>query len=199
MSPLRADAPTRWIFIAAFRSLSWCAPHDGQSHSRSFKSFTSGFLYPHTWHNWLDEYHLSMNTICVPNFIASYSSILKNSEKPKLCTFLPQRLAIPFMLSVSKQIHAYSSHSLRAVLKWKSLRWLSIFRYALASSLRYRSLLCEPFCLRESLRHFFRIVFMFCMKKFGEVISCPSEAVRNFFSPKSNPTLLPVRNLTCSS
>ena len=140
-----------------------------------------------------------MNTICVPNFKASYSSILKNSEKPKLCTFLPQRLAIPFMFRVSRQIHAYSSHSLRAVLKWKSLRWLSIFRYALASSLRYRSRLCEPFFLLDSLRHLLRILFMFCMKKYSETISCPSEAVRNFFSPKSNPTLLPVRNLTCSS
>ena len=153
-----------------------------------------------------------MNTICVPNFIASYSSILTNSEKPRLCIFLPQRLAIPFMFSVSKQIHAYSSHSLRAVLKWKSLRWLSIRLYALASSLRYRSRLCEPFFLRDSLRHLLRILFMFCMKKYGDVISFPSEPVRNCNclrrpaspkclrrAPQPNPTLLPVRNLTCSS
>ena len=34
-------------------------------------------------------FHLSMNTICVPNFIASHSSIFKNSEKPKLWTLRP--------------------------------------------------------------------------------------------------------------
>ena len=64
--------------------------------------------------------------------------------------------------------------------------------HSCSASLGNRSRLWELFWQRESLRHFALIVFTFCMKKFGEAISCSSLPERNCFSPKSNLMLLPV-------
>ena len=43
--------PSFKIFFAAFVSLSWYAPHFGQRHSRTLKSFVSGFFSPHSEHS----------------------------------------------------------------------------------------------------------------------------------------------------
>ena len=105
----------------------------------------------------------------------------------------PHNLAIAFMFSVSRHIHSYSRHKWIASLKWKSCRWFSSLRYALAKSFLARSRLWLPSFRCESLRLFVLIVLAFNAKKSGQSIYCPSEAVRNFFSPKSKPTILPVR------
>ena len=44
--------PSLRILIAALTSLSWCVPHEGQSHSRTFRSFVMGLISPQHEHVW---------------------------------------------------------------------------------------------------------------------------------------------------
>ena len=180
--------PSFKMFIAALRSRSCSTPHFGHFHCRTFKSFTCRFFSPQQWHSWLDAKNLSTSTINVPNLFASYFNILTKSLNAKSEIFLLQSLCIAFTFKSSMHIVSYSMQSFRASLKWKSCLWFAAFLWSRARCNRARRRLFEPFRFLENSRNALAISFAFCAKNSGLVTSFPSDAVKNFFNPKSKPT-----------
>ena len=67
------------IFNAAFKSRIWWTPQQGQSHSRTDKSFVFGFFQPQNEHNWLDGKYLSIMWRFLPYHAHLYSNCLRIS------------------------------------------------------------------------------------------------------------------------
>ena len=136
--------------------------------------------------------NLSTLTIVVPVLCATYSSFCKNSANPRSDIFLPYSFCIPFRFKSSIHMTAYSPQSLFASFQWKSFLLLAVFLYSLQRSFFIRFLLTEPCFFLASLLFALAMALLLLLKNMGDSISCPSDAVRNVFKPKSKPTLVPV-------
>src|ERR671932_1066811 len=133
---------------------------------------------------------------CLPFFLATHPKICKKSPKAKSLTLRPHRRCIPFRFRVSK--HSTSNWSVNL---WANFQNQSRLRLAIASWQRTKCFLArlrlfDPFCFLECCLDAFRSILRDAFRNNGDSILNPSEQVRNVFSPKSNPAILLVSNVS---
>ena len=182
-SPSWVDAPTRKMLIAALRSRSCTVPQSLHCQVLS-RRFNASLTAPQTEQVLLVGYHLSMNLILTPFFLAIYTNFLTKSAKPKSLTLRPHRAFIPCRFKSSSRISSYSSVSWCASFQWKSSRWFAILRCFSrfsgsrsyrddAKSNRARSLLRLCFFFRQCLPLARLTALILRLKNCGDSISCP--------------------------
>ena len=131
--------PRARMFLAAFTSRSWTAPHASHVHPRTLSGFGPS-LTPHAEHTWLVGSHRPIRRKSRPYRGALYSSIPTNADQPASCTDFASRVRpSPATARSSTYTAWFSRMILVESLWWKSRRASATRGVARATLRRDRS------------------------------------------------------------
>ncbi len=110
------------MFLAAFTSRSWTAPHSLQVRSRTASGLGPS-LAPHAEQTWLAGSNRPILRNSRPYSLALYSSIPVNAGHPASCTGFASRVRASHFTGRSSAVTAWFSRmTVAESLWWKSLR-----------------------------------------------------------------------------